>query len=354
MRSRGTAVAAPDADAVGAAPTRAPPDEITARMSFLLMRPPAPVPLSCARSTLFSRARRRTNGELWMRRPLPGADTCGGTGDVAVLASSTDELEGADVDAGALPLSGGASATGLSPGAAVAVAGTADPFGALPFAAGASAGGLLAGGAAGVASAAPAASITATTVCTATVSPSFTLISFNTPAAGAGISASTLSVEISNKGSSRSILSPGFLSHLVTVPSKMLSPIWGMTTFTAMFVSCRFVLLKSLSARQTAGGVRDARSVRQKTFLERRRGRHRRIGRGHAHNRAVEIVECRAAHNRRDLAGDAAGACVLMHHQQFIGLAHGIQNCFAIERQKSPQVHDLGFDPFGRQHRGGL
>src|SRR6267143_5256270 len=68
-----------------------------------------------------------------------------------------------------------------------------------------------------------------------TVCPSPTLISFSTPAEGDGISASTLSVEISNSGSSRSTLSPGFLSHLVIVPSKMLSPIWGITISTAIF-----------------------------------------------------------------------------------------------------------------------
>src|SRR5581483_12008352 len=45
-----------------------------------------------------------------------------------------------------------------------------------------------------------------------------------------GISVSTLSVEISKSGSSRSTFSPGFLSHLVNVPSTMLSPIWGITT----------------------------------------------------------------------------------------------------------------------------
>src|SRR5208282_2410788 len=53
------------------------------------------------------------------------------------------------------------------------------------------------------------------------------------PLAGAGISASTLSVEISKSGSSRWTLSPTFLSHLVMVPSKMDSPIWGMTTSVA-------------------------------------------------------------------------------------------------------------------------
>src|SRR5712692_3677471 len=81
----------------------------------------------------------------------------------------------------------------------------------------------------GAAAAEPAASMTPTIVCIGTVCPSPTLISFNTPADGDGISASTLSVEISNSGSSRSTLSPGFFSHLVIVPSKILSPIWGIT-----------------------------------------------------------------------------------------------------------------------------
>ena len=88
------------------------------------------------------------------------------------------------------------------------------------------------GGAA--AAALPSASITPTTVFTCTVAPSLTLISFRMPAAGAGISASTLSVEISNSGSSRWTLSPGFFSHLVMVPSKIDSPIWGITTSVAM------------------------------------------------------------------------------------------------------------------------
>src|SRR3974390_3938721 len=72
-----------------------------------------------------------------------------------------------------------------------------------------------------------------------TVWPSGILISLSTPAEGDGISASTLSVEISKRGSSRSTLSPGFFSHLVMVPSKMLSPIWGITTSTAMGISPR-------------------------------------------------------------------------------------------------------------------
>src|SRR5215472_13970053 len=55
-------------------------------------------------------------------------------------------------------------------------------------------------------------------------------MSCSVPEAGEGISASTLSVEISNSGSSRWTFSPGCFSHLVMVPSKIDSPIWGMMT----------------------------------------------------------------------------------------------------------------------------
>ncbi len=76
----------------------------------------------------------------------------------------------------------------------------------------------------------PSAAITPTTVWMATVVPGATRISLSTPAAGEGISASTLSVEISNRGSSRSTRSPTFLNHFVTVPSAIDSPICGMMT----------------------------------------------------------------------------------------------------------------------------
>ena len=52
-------------------------------------------------------------------------------------------------------------------------------------------------------------------------------IASSTPAAGAGISASTLSVEISNSGSSRSTGSPTRLIQRTMVPSAIDSPIWG-------------------------------------------------------------------------------------------------------------------------------
>jgi hypothetical protein len=69
----------------------------------------------------------------------------------------------------------------------------------------------------------------------ATVAPSWTLISISVPATGEGISASTLSVEISKIGSSRLTASPTFFNHLVIVPSAIDSPICGMMTWVAMF-----------------------------------------------------------------------------------------------------------------------
>src|SRR5204862_5764060 len=54
------------------------------------------------------------------------------------------------------------------------------------------------------------------------------------PATGDGMGLSTLSVEISKRSSSRLTASPSFLNHFVIVPSKMDSPIWGMTIFVGM------------------------------------------------------------------------------------------------------------------------
>src|SRR5881398_1396858 len=126
--------------------------------------------------------------------------------------------------------------TGVGGSAAAAAAGTLAGAGAGDFA------GAGAGAGDDAAAEEPAASITPTTVWITTVWPSPTLISLSTPAEGDGISASTLSVEISNSGSSRSTLSPGFLSHLVMVPSKILSPIWGITMSTAIINSSSGIL----------------------------------------------------------------------------------------------------------------
>ena len=67
---------------------------------------------------------------------------------------------------------------------------------------------------------------------TGTVSSTCTRISVIVPATGEGISASTLSVEISTRGSSTATVSPTCLSHSSTVPSATESPISGKATST--------------------------------------------------------------------------------------------------------------------------
>jgi len=139
---------------------------------------PSPVPVICERLTPCSRAILRTSGRSGL--PLPFVAACCAGGALAVCAELVLE-----------------------------------PASSLPsFRAGARCG---RGSSAASAAASPSTAHGTTTVFTPTVVPSETLISCRTPEAGAGISASTLSVEISNNGSSRCTLSPGFFSHLVIV-----------------------------------------------------------------------------------------------------------------------------------------
>src|SRR5215470_1134805 len=72
--------------------------------------------------------------------------------------------------------------------------------------------------------------MTASWAPTSTVWSSPTLISSRVPAAGDGISVSTLSVDTSSSGSSKSTRSPTCLSHRVTVPSVTDSPRAGIVT----------------------------------------------------------------------------------------------------------------------------
>ena len=85
-----------------------------------------------------------------------------------------------------------------------------------------------------VAAVSPGCPIRATTVSTGAVSPSLTRISVTIPAEGDGISASTLSVEISKRGSSLATASPTFLFHRITVPSVIDSPSCGIKTLVAI------------------------------------------------------------------------------------------------------------------------
>src|SRR6266550_2632584 len=221
------------------------------------------------------------------------------------------------------PLLTGAGGSGL--GAKGVGAGFGSAFG----------GGAAAFGGSGFAGAGAAApfsvSSIATSVCTGTVCPSCTLISANTPAAGAGISASTLSVEISNSGSSRFTGSPTFLSHLLKVPSAIDSPICGINTSTRAIVSPSV-------RRKPAGGFHNIVSLGQDEVLQGRRIRQRNIMRRHAHDRSVEPFECLFIDPRRNLARDPARACVFVNDQHFVRLLDARNNRRVIERQQCAQV----------------
>ena len=175
-------------------------------MSFFVTRPEMPVPFSPVISMPCSFAILRTSGEDRVRRRS------------ARVASAPAGLAGA----GAAFTATGAAVTPapsgpVSPGAAAGAAAGIDAAAVLAPAAGCS----------------PFAPMRATTLFTGTVSPSLTVISSTTPAPGDGISASTLSVEISKRGSSLSIGSPTFLIQRTIVPYAIDSPIWGITTSVA-------------------------------------------------------------------------------------------------------------------------
>ena len=151
------------------------------------------------------------------RRPPAGAVAAGAE---AGSGGGPAQVRGAGAGAGAGVGAGGAAAAGAGAGVGAGGGGAA--------ATGAGAGGAGAAGAG--AATAPSALTTASTVPTSTVSPSWTRISANVPAAGDGTSESTLSVDTSKSGSSRATASPTALSHLVIVPSVTVSPSWGMVT----------------------------------------------------------------------------------------------------------------------------
>jgi hypothetical protein len=97
----------------------------------------------------------------------------------------------------------------------------------------ASSGGAASAGGAGAAPF-PSASISPRTAPTATVESGSARIFVSVPAAGAGTSASTLSVETSTRGSSASTRSPTCFSHSRIVPSVTDSPIWGIVICTVV------------------------------------------------------------------------------------------------------------------------
>ena len=181
-----------------------------ARTSSRVMRPPAPVPVTSDSLIPFSASSRRTIGDSTQRpRAVP----------VARL------LTGAGCGGAAGACSGAGAGCGCrrrwrrQPGSG-AGAGAGSPARRRP----------PAGAGAGVAADGAPSPMTASFTPTSTVSPSGTRISVRTPAAGEGTSESTLSVETSKSGSSRSTASPTAFIQRVIVPSVTVSPSCGIIT----------------------------------------------------------------------------------------------------------------------------
>src|SRR3954471_3262541 len=279
-------------------------------MSCLVTRPAYPLPGMREMSTLCSAAILRTSGVDFVRRRCSAVCT--------PPSPSLAFIAGAGAGAGCGGCGLGVAARGAGAGLG------ASGFGAAGAGAGAAAAGFAAAAAASVSS-------TATSVWTGTVCPSCTLISASVPAAGAGISASTLSVEISNRGSSRFTVSPTFLSHLLSVPSAMDSPICGIST------STRAIASPSVR-REPSRGLHNIVGLGQDEVFERRRIGQGHVMRGHPHDRAIEPFECPFVDARRDFSRDPAGAGIFVDDEHLVRFFHGVHDRRVVHRQQGPQV----------------
>src|SRR6185295_41459 len=232
---------------------------------------------------------------------------------------------GAAAGAGAGAAAAGAESVAAgAAGASVAGAAAASAAGGVAAAESAAAGAAGVALAAGAA-ASPAPPISATTWLTGTVSPSWLRISVSTPLAGLGISASTLSVEISNSGWSRSTLSPTLTSHLVIVPSAIDSPIWGITTSVAMYLSVSFRSF-NLEAKQVAHLGDQLVGVGQVELFHRRAIGYRGVRTAEPGDRRVEPGESALGDAGCHVARDGAGQLLLGEDQRLVRLAHGRQD----------------------------
>jgi len=126
-------------------------------------------------------------------------------------------------------------------------------------------------------------------------------------------------VEISNKGSSRLHLVAGLFQPLGDVPSKILSPIWGITMSTAMIA-----LLFSLNPN-----IAPVASRQKKTFFAFGKKCSSRVG---AYGTGVSSEVTRMSGPSRSgrpfrkvspqSRRDSAGLRVFVHDQAFVGLYH--------------------------------
>src|SRR5438132_3970616 len=268
-------------------------------MSFLLIRPPIPEPLIPDNSASLIRGssiRARTAGESRVRPSALSSGAAARAGTSAPLAAPTG-FDGCD---------GGA----VGPG---------------PWAA------------------ATDSSITAISVPTVTVVPSFTLISFRTPASGAGTSAFTLSVITSTSPSYFLTWSPGCFSHFEMVPSVIDSPSCGILTEAI----CR---LARLVGGQLLRFMEDPVGVRHERLLQHVvEGHGRDVRRRQSHERSIQGIEGLLHDDRHHLGSDAGEARVLVDDQHLPRLLRGRDDGGLVNRLDGAQIQHLRRDVLGRE-----
>src|SRR5947209_13912324 len=115
--------------------------------------------------------------------------------------------------------------------------------------------------------------------------------------------------------SSRSTWSPTPFFHSTSVPSETLTPIWGITTSTSVSVR------EELTARLPHAVDRG-----QHRLLERRREGDRHVWGGHAHDRAVEVLEAPLGDQRGDLRPRRARRIGLVEHDHLRAAAHAVED----------------------------
>src|SRR3990172_313159 len=276
-------------------------------MSFFVMRLREPVPVTCEKSTAWSSASLRTSGErIWLRGPPP----IGGATGSRTSTGSSDSIS-------------------ARPGSSWAISS------------------FSSGGGAAFGRAASGSSIKASSVPTATVSPSLTRIRTSTPSSGEGTSVSTLSVEISNSSSSRATCSPSFFNHLMIVPSMTVSPICGMVT--------DVVIRPPLSPRcELFHRLDHVGRLRQERVLEGGGEGHRHVRRRQAHHRRVEVLERLLRDLRCHFGADPEEPVALVQYQRAPRLLDRSQHGLGVHRIHGPKIDDLDRDTAVRQLFGGL
>src|SRR5947207_518057 len=342
-RMRGTGTSASPMPALGAgvgcaraivraaapAVARASPEEMTAITSAFVILPPLPVPGICARSRSCSFASRRTRGEsICERGPRSGT-------------VATASAAGAEAAAGATGAAAGGAADDPAEQAAPPDGSLAGPVvGAEPEAGEEAAPPEAASGAA-----APGSSISINAVPTGTVVPSSTRIFRTVPATGEGTSVSTLSVEISNNGSSRSTESPSRFSHFKIVPSTIVSPSCG------IWID---VTSSSSPAGQPVDGRLDVGDLGQEGIFQRRREGNGHVGRGQPHDGRVEMLEGLLRDHCRDLRPDPQEPVRLVQNECARRLLDRAQDRLFVQRIDGAEVDDLRRDAALRERFRGL